>query len=99
MSIELSFKGRIKSRQRLMEKMTEIAKHNPCKISTSHEDDIIVTLCPTGEIYFHVTEGGLLHKSKVEGYFQSTPAGPGFHKAAIDFIDALEIKDLAYEDN
>lgn len=99
MSIELSFKGRIKSRQRLMEKMTEIAKHYPYEINTSHEDDIIVTLCPTGEIYFHVTEGGLLQKTKVEGYFQSSPAGPGFHKAAVDFIDALEINNLAYEDD
>ena len=99
MSIELSFKGRIKSRQRLMEKMTEIAKHYPYEINTSHEDDIIVTLCPTGEIYFHVTEGGLLQKTKVEGFCQSSPAGPGFHKAAVDFIDALEINNLAYEDD
>ena len=60
---------------------------------------IIVTLCPTGDITFDITDGGFLQKGKIEGYFQSTPAGPGFHKAAVEFIDSLKIENLVYEDD
>ena len=101
MSIELSFRGRIKSRKRLVEKITEMADRHLCMVNcdTSSENDIVVSLCPTGDILFHVNEGGLLQKAKVEGHLQSTPAGPGFHKAAVDFIDSLEMENLVYEDD
>ena len=99
MSLELSFTGRIKSRKRMVEKIAEIAERYPCEVYADQEDNIIVALCPTGEIIFHITEGGFLQKGKVEGHFQSTPAGPGFHKAAVDFIDALKIDGLIYEDD
>ena len=54
MAIELSFKGQIKSRKKLVERITMFSKHSPCEIKTDDEGDISVTLCPTGEITFHV---------------------------------------------
>ena len=99
MAIELSFTGQIKSRKRLVDNITKLSKHSSFGINIVDEENISVTLCPTGEINFHVVEGGLLRKTKVEGYFQSTPAGPGFHKAAVDFIDALDLGSLVYEDD
>ena len=99
MAIELSFTGQIKSRKKLVDNIIKLSKHSSFEVNTDDEGNISVTLCPTGEINFHVVEGGLLRKTKVEGYFQSTPAGPGFHKAAVDFIDALDLGSLVYEDD
>ncbi|MBQ9645096.1 MAG: hypothetical protein IJV24_01900 [Prevotella sp.] len=99
MAIKLSFTGQIKSRKKLVDNITKLSEHRSVGINIGDEGDISVTLCPTGEINFHVIEGGLLRKTKVEGYFQSTPAGPGFHKAAVDFIDALDLESLVYEDD
>ena len=99
MAIVLSFTGQVKSRKKLVENISKLSKHSSFETNIDDEGDISVTLCPTGEIYFHVVEGGLLRKTKVEGYFQSTPAGPGFHKAAVDFIDALDLRSLVYEDD
>ena len=99
MAIEVSFTGQIKSRKKLVDNITKLSKHSSFEIIIDDEGDISLTLCPTGEITFHVVEGGLLRKTKVEGYFQSTPAGPGFHKAAVDFIDALDLGSLVYEDD
>lgn len=99
MAIELSFTGQIKSRKKLVDNITKLCKHSSFGINIDDEEDVSVTLCPTGEINFHVVEGGLLRKTKVEGHFQSTPAGPGFHKAAVDFIDALDLGSLVYKDD
>ena len=99
MSLELSFHGHIKSRKRIIKQITEIAERYSYGVYADQENSIIVTLCPTGDITFNITEGGFLQKGKIEGCFQSTPAGPGFHKAAIDFIDALKIENLIYEDD
>ena len=99
MSLELSFSGRIKSRKRIIKQITETAERYSYGVYADKDYSIIVTLCPTGDIIFNITEGGLLQKGKIEGYFQSTPAGPGFHKAAVDFIDALKIEKLVYEDD
>ncbi len=99
MAIELSFRGQVKSRKKLTDNITMLSKHRSFEIDIDEEGDISVTLCPMGEINFHVIEGGLLRKTKIEGYFQSTPAGPGFHKAAVDFIDALDLGGLVYEDD
>ena len=99
MAIELSFKGQIKSRKKLLNNITKLSKNSSFEIIVDDEGDISVTLCPTGEITFHIIEGGLWHKTRIEGNFQSTPAGPGFHKAAVDFIDALNMENLFYEDD
>ena len=99
MAIELSFTGQIKSRKKLIDNITKLSKQSSFGININDEENISVTLCPTGEINFHVVKGGLLRKTKVEGYFQSTPAGPGFHKAAVDFIDALDLSNLVYKDD
>ena len=94
MSLELSFFGRIKSRKRIIKQITETAERYSYGVYADHDNSIIVTLCPTGDITFDITDGGFLQKGKVEGYFQSTPAGPGFHKAAVEFIDSLKIENL-----
>ena len=74
MAIELSFKGQIKSRKKLLNNITKLSKNSSFEIIVDAEGDISVTLCPTGEITFHIIEGGLWHKTKIEGNFQSTPA-------------------------
>jgi hypothetical protein len=99
MSLKLSFTGRIKSRKRIIKQIKEIAERDSYEVYTDQENGIIVTLCPIGDITFDITDGGFLQKGKVEGYFQSTPAGPGFHKAAVEFIDSLKIENLVYEDD
>ena len=99
MAIELSFTGQIKSRKKLVDNITKLSKNSSYEVVIDDEGNISVALCPTGEINFHVVEGGFLRKTKVEGHFQSTPAGPGFHKAAVDFIDALDLGGLVYEDD
>ena len=99
MSLELSFSGQIKSRKRIIKQITETAERYSYGVYADQDNSIIVTLFPIGDITFDITEGGFMQKGKIEGYFQSTPAGPGFHKAAVEFIDSLNIENLEYEDD
>lgn len=99
MSLELSFSGRIKSRKRIIKQITETAERYSYGVYANHDNSIIVTLCPTGDITLNITEGRLFQKGEIDGYFQSTLAGPGFHKAAVEFIDSLNIENLVYEDD
>lgn len=78
MSLELSFHGHIKSRKRIIKQITETAERYSYGVYADQDNSIIVTLCPIGDITFDITEGGFMQKGKIEGYFQSTPAGPVF---------------------
>ena len=64
MAIELSFTGQIKSRKKLVDNITRLSKHSSFEINIDDEGDISVTLCPMGEINFHVVEGGVTAQDK-----------------------------------
>ncbi len=97
MSIGFSFTG--KANKKLPERCRALAEERGYALS-SGENSLRFVLCPLGgELNLRWKEaGGLLGGLLVEGECQSTPAGPGFHKAAVELLDALKLKSLSVDD-
>lgn len=95
MSIGFTFKGKVRKRETLLETIREISRKKEYNVY-SDEDGVRVALCLAGgDLNINwKPESGIFSHYVIEGSCQSTPAGPGFHKAAIEFIDGLGIKSL-----
>ncbi len=97
MSIGFSFTG--KANKKLPERCRALAEEREYGVIPG-EDGLRFVLCPLGgELNLRWKEaGGLLGGLLVEGECQTTPAGPGLHKAAIELLDALKLKSLSVDD-
>ncbi len=49
------------------------------------EDGYYITVCPVGDFRLHFQKG------RLAGEIKTTVAGPGYHKACVEFIDALGV--------
>lgn len=99
MSIGFTFTGKVKKPEVLIAAAKKVAEERYYGLY-QREDGLNISLCPLdGRVY--VTwkkEGGLFGQWAVEGQCQTTPAGPGLHKAAVEALDALPIQKLSVED-
>lgn len=99
MSIGFTFTGKVKKPDALIQTAKKLAEERCYQIGTG-EDGLRLALCPLGgDLYVNwKRESGLFAQYAVEGSCYSTPAGPGFHKAAVEALDALGIQKLSVED-
>lgn len=99
MSIGFTFTGRTKKPELLIASAKKVADERYYGLS-QWEDGLSISLCPLdGRLYMTwEKESGLFGQWTVKGECQSTPAGPGLHKAAVEVLDALPIQKLAVED-
>lgn len=99
MSIGFTFSGTLKKPDALIKTAKKLAEERYYQIGTG-EDGLRLALCPLGgDLYVNWKKGsGLFPQYTVEGSCCSTPAGPGFHKAAVEALDALGIQKLNVED-
>ena len=91
MSLGFHITGRIDEPDELVEKAKAIAKEHGYGIAAG-EEGLCIRLCPMGDLEVVWSEdeqepGRLL----VEADCQTTPAGPGFHKAALEAAEQLGI--------
>ncbi|MCH5325314.1 MAG: hypothetical protein J1E39_08865 [Eubacterium sp.] len=89
MSIGFSFSGRIDNADELIQNARNMAGELGYGLGVG-DNGMRCVLCPMGgDLYFRWQSDG--QGLRVEGDCQSTPAGPGFHKAAIEFTEKLMI--------
>ena len=99
MSIGFSFTGKVRRKEALIQTAQALAQTQDYQLFVG-EADLRIALCPIGGDLFlsWKREGGVLGQWLIEGSCQSTPAGAGFHKAAVELLDALGIKSLSVDD-
>ena len=99
MSIGLQFTGKIDRPDALLEAAKILAKDRNYHL-TAGEGGLKVVMCPLGG------ELGILWKPEddpggpwlVRGGCVSTPAGAGLHRAAVELLDSLPIRELSVKD-
>ncbi len=95
MSIGFSFTARALRPEHFLAEVRALAEAWQEAVQCS-DDSAWVTLAPMGEVFITLESEGA-----VSGQCQSTPAGPGLHKAALDFVRALaegSLSELSIED-
>lgn len=103
MSIGFSFTGMVKKSEILVQTAKELAQARGYRIWTEG-NRFRLALCPMGgDLYVGWEKSALfsqyLGQYTVEGSCQSTPAGPGFHMAAVEALDALGLRKLNVKDD
>lgn len=100
-NIDLVYTGKIRSKDNLVKAVQRLAKRQNLRLGVWAEGMRIV-LCPSGCLDFTWTkEKGLFGQWNLRGGCNTTPAGPGFHKAALELLESLEtlgIKEWTIQD-
>ena len=100
-NIDLTYAGKTRSKDSLVKAVQHLAKQQNLRLGVWAEGMRIV-LCPGGYLDFAWTkEKGLFSQWNLRGGCNTTPAGPGFHKAALEFLEQLEqfgIKEWTIQD-
>lgn len=101
MSIGFTLKAAVRKREILIQAAKEAAKQHGYRVGVQNEG-VCIVLCPMGTLeLMWQKEHGLLGQWLISGQCYSTPAGAGFHKAAIELVDQLAqacLKKLTVED-
>lgn len=94
MSLGFNLNGTVVSIQNMIKKAEKMADKLEYDIDVQ-ENEMTVSLCPVGdiEISWEKEESGT-GQWRVAADCQTTPAGPGFHKAALEFAESLGLEDL-----
>ena len=89
MSIRFAFGAKVRKKEALIQAVRSLAASGGQGVQEDN-DHIWISFCPMGGISMSWEhEDGLLGQWVISGECYSTPCGPGFHKAAIEFVDAL----------
>ncbi len=101
MSIHFSFTAQTRRKEPLLQAVHTLADRDGYSVQESN-GGLWVDFCPMGGISINWEhEGGIMGQWNISGECYSTPAGAGFHKAAVDFVEALgngPLKGLAVAD-
>ena len=99
MSIGLEFYAKVRSKDSLIERAEALAGELDYGLGIG-EDGLRFVLCPAGgDLYMTWKRDDTLSEWwTIEGDCQSTPAGPGFHKAAVELLDRMGFEKLAVYD-
>lgn len=100
-NIDLTYTGKIRNKDSLVKAVQRLARQQNLRLGVWAEGMRIV-LCPGGYLDFAWTkEKGLFGQWNLRGGCNTTPAGPGFHKAALELLESLErlgIKEWTIQD-
>lgn len=98
MSLGFHITGRMNRPDALVEKAQALAKESGYGIGTG-EGGMCIRLCPMGDLEVVWSEDAERPGQwQVEADCQTTPAGPGFHKAALELAERLEIGEIEVDD-
>lgn len=101
MSIRFAFGARIRKKEAFTEAVRRLATSGNQTVHEG-EDGLWISFCPMGNISINwEREKGILGQWIISGECYTTPAGPGFHKAAVAFVDSLGqsvLKNLKVQD-
>lgn len=98
MSLGFYMKGKVRKPENLVKAAQQMAKDMGYRIEVE-EDGLNVNMCPMGNLGVTWTKGGKLSREyQVEVECRTSPVGPGFHKAALEFAEKLDIKGLEVMD-
>lgn len=98
MSLGFNLSGTVKSIEKLIKKAEAMADKQEYDIDVQ-ENEMTVSLCPVGDIEISWEKNENNNgRWRVEADCRTTPAGPGFHKAALEFAENLGIKELSVYD-
>lgn len=99
MSIGFEFSARTRHKETLVQEVQRLAETGGRNVQEG-ENGLWISFCPMGGITLNwERENGLMGQWRITGECYSTPSGPGFHKAAIDFVEALgTLKNLNVSD-
>ena len=101
MNLQITLRGKTRNRDGLIRAIQRIARRDGDQIGAWKEGMRLV-LCPLG--YLDMTwerESGLFGQWQIKAGCDTTPGGPGFHKAVADLFTELgkkDLKDLQVED-
>lgn len=88
-NIDLTYTGRVRNKDNLVKSVQRLARQRGFRLGVWPEGMRIV-LCPRGYLDFAWTrEKGLFGQWDLRGGCSTTPAGPGFHKAALELLEEL----------
>lgn len=94
MKMELKWEGKVRSKDTLVWNIRKQVQQLGGMTGVGQKG-MRVVLCPLGYLDLEWTrESGLFGQWKISGTCVTTPAGPGFHKAAVDFLEDLKKKDI-----
>ena len=99
MSIGFTFTGRVSQPEALIEAARGLVDQGDYRMGTG-ENGLRVALCPLGgDLYINWrSQEDPEQPWLVWGECISTPAGAGLHRAAVELLDGLPIRELAVED-
>ena len=102
MQLEITFHGKARNRDSLIRTIQRLAQQRGGQMGAG-KSGMRVALCPMGYLDFGWSkEGGLFGPWKITGGSITTPGGPGFHRAVVEFLSELakkELKELQVEDD
>lgn len=100
-NIDIVCSGKVRSKDSFVKAVQRMAKGREFRVGVWAEGMRIV-LCPRGYLDFSWTkEKGLFGQWALRGGCDTTPAGPGFHKAALEILEGLHelgVKELQVQD-
>ncbi len=89
MSIGFSFTAQTRRKEPLLQAVNTLAERNGYRVE-ANDKGLWVDFCPMGGVSIEWEhDGGIMGQWNISGECCSTPAGAGFHRAAIEFVDAL----------
>ena len=102
MKLGIVFQGECRNKDNVVRAVQRMAKEKGYRVG-AWKEGMRVVLCPTGYVDLGwVPVRSFFGRWKITGSCVSVPAGPGFHRAAAELIQALgekEIKDMEWKDS
>lgn len=102
MRLGIVFQGECRNKDNVVRAVQRMAKEKGYRVG-AWKEGMRVVLCPTGYVDLGwVPVRSFFGRWKITGSCVSVPAGPGFHRAAAELIQALgekEIKDMEWKDS
>lgn len=88
-NIDITGTGKIRNKDSLVKSVQRLAKQRNLRLGV-WEEGMRIVLCPRGYLDFAWTkEKGLFAQWNLRCGCDTTPAGPGFHKAALELLEEL----------
>ena len=96
MRLGIVFQGECRNKDNVVRAVQRMAKEKGYRVG-AWKEGMRVVLCPTGYVDLGwVPVRSFFGRWKITGSCVSVPAGPGFHRAAAELIQALGEKDQGY---
>ena len=88
-NIDITCTGKIRSKDTLVKAVQRLVKQRNLRLGV-WEEGMRIVVCPRGYLDFAWTkEKGLFGQWNLRCWCNTTPVGPGFHKAALELLEEI----------